>query len=365
MNKEKYYFNKNWLFSEKKKGVFLYNLVLSRELYIENDNNPNLDLLKFLQRITSFDIRSVANLFKREFPDADKKWISVSIEQLRKYGIIKKERRDLSLSSNYLIGLDRQIGFFEDLFPDKNKYAVQEKLRDTKVAILGLGSVAQHIIESFVAVGIGNYVCVDFDVVEERNIGRQPIFRRSDIGKRKTSVVKRYIEEGCLGSQVKVFNKMIRDKEDVKVMIEGCDIVLHCCDYPRFIIHQWISQACLEVNKPNLLVHAGRVGPFCVPQKTSCFGCLEVFYEKHFSIYKDIKKTIIEEGFGRYPTLAITPALTGTIAAKEVFNYILNMEYDTQNAFIDIEPRTLKIIRHKLQRQSKCPICGNKDGKKK
>lgn len=356
---DKVYFNRNWIFIKNKKNIFLYNFVSSKELLIDKYIEPSIYLLKSFSSTDYGHIQEIFKDFKNKFQNLDKKWFTDSLKQLRKRGIIKDiKKKPRDLTQQYLLGLDRQIDYLEDLFPNKNKYQIQKGLKDTKIAILGLGSVAQSIIQCLVASGIGNYVCVDFDVVEERNIGRQPIFRKTDIGKTKANAIKKYIEESRYGNKVKVFNKMIKSPKDVEQMIIDCDVVLQCCDYPRFVVHRWINNACLKLKKPNLLVHAGRIGPLSIPYKSSCYGCLEKFYEKHFIAYKDIKKIIISEGFGRYPTLSIIPSITGVIAAKEVIAFLLGMSHDSHNAFLDIEPYTLQTTKHILKRQKNCHACG-------
>lgn len=360
----KFYFNKNWILLQKKKAIVLYNFVSSKELFISDDLDKSRCLIEKLRSTTSTNTEKVFTYLKNKFPDTKKKWLADSIKQLRGYGIIKTLITiPKDITHKYALGLDRQIDYFEDLFPDKNKYLVQKKLKDAKICVLGLGSVGQSVIQCLVAFGIGSFVCADFDIVEERNIGLQPIFRRSDIGKTKVSVVKKYIEESRSGNKGKIYNRMIKSSNDVEKIISNSDLVLHCCDYPRFIIHQWINEACMVQKKPNLLIHAGRVGPFAIPGKSSCFGCLERFYEKHFSSYTGIRQYIINEGFGRYPTLAIIPFLTGVTAAKEVLAFILGMPYHSHNGFLDIKPYSLSIVNHELKQQKNCYVCGKRKQK--
>ena len=60
-----------------------------------------------------------------------------------------------------------------------------EKLKDSKVAIFGLGGVGSYVLEACVRAGIGNFVLVDKDEVDITNLNRQIIATRKTIGKPK------------------------------------------------------------------------------------------------------------------------------------------------------------------------------------
>ncbi|MBD3208355.1 MAG: hypothetical protein GF370_02800 [Candidatus Nealsonbacteria bacterium] len=351
--------NKNWRVIKRKDRICLLNLVTSKQLEITEDKDITLYLFDGLKEKISQE--ALFRLLKSRFPRINNEWLEKALEDLKEYGVIRSPRtRPSSLPKPYLIGLDRQLDFLEETFPEEGKYKKQTELKETKIAFLGLGIISQYIILPLIASGVGKFKCIDFDIVEKRNIGRQPMFRDEDIGKSKSKVVKDFIENSRFATEVESANKMIKSPKDVKDFVEGCNIVLHCCDYPRFTIHRWINQACLEIGMPNLLVYSGRVGPFSIPYETSCYGCLETFLGRHVVSYKEFTKIIKEEGFGRYPELAVVAGMTGVLAAKEIIGYILGITPETYNAFFDINPFTLKVKKHSLPREKKCYACGEK-----
>ncbi|MDP2947488.1 MAG: ThiF family adenylyltransferase [Nanoarchaeota archaeon] len=355
----KIFLSKNWRFIEKENKIYFFNFVTSKQVEINEDKEMASSFLKGLQG--GIEKSTLLKKLRNEFPDMSLKWFNDSIKALKKYYIIQNRKiRPSGLSLRYLAGLDRQLDFLDEMFPNEGGYKKQIELKKIKVAILGLGTISQYIILPLIASGVGNFKCVDFDLIEERNIGRQPIFRRNDIGKSKASVIKDFIKKSRFDIKAETKKKMLRGIDDVKEFIYGCDIVIHCCDYPRFVIHRWINEACLSLNIPNLLVYSGRVGPFSIPFKTSCYGCLETFLKQYVLIYDDFAEKIRKEGLGRYPELAVVGALTGTLAAKEIIAYILGIPVETYNAFFDINPRNVQIIKHPLPRQKKCYACSSK-----
>lgn len=356
---KKIFINKNWKFFNKKNDIFLFNILTSKQLKISNDIDACLFVLNSVKK--GINEKELYLQFEKNFSFLKKKWLNESLKLLNHWGVIGQDRKKpTDLTNGYLNGLDRQLDFLEEIFPTEGKYTKQLQLKNSKIAILGLGTIAQYIILALEASGIGNFKCIDFDLVEERNIGRQPILRVDDIGKYKTDVIGKFLTRSRDDIKVKTVNIMIKNIDDVKKIIKGYDIVLHCCDYPRFLIHRWINEACLELNMPNLLIYSGRVGPFSFPYNTSCYGCMESFLKKHVKAYDELTKDITEEGMGRYPELAVVGAITGSLAAKEVVSYILGIEIETSNHFFDISPRDIKIIKHPLPRQKNCHACGKR-----
>lgn len=61
-----------------------------------------------------------------------------------------------------------------------------EKLKNSTVAVFGLGGVGSYIVEALVRAGVGRLILVDGDSVAESNLNRQIIATRDTIGMRKT-----------------------------------------------------------------------------------------------------------------------------------------------------------------------------------
>lgn len=55
-----------------------------------------------------------------------------------------------------------------------------EKLNNAKVAIFGFGGVGSFVCEGLARSGVGNFILVDFDKIDETNINRQVIATAKD-----------------------------------------------------------------------------------------------------------------------------------------------------------------------------------------
>ena len=64
--------------------------------------------------------------------------------------------------------------------------AAQDKLRAACVLVVGAGGLGSPALTYLAAAGVGRLGIVDFDVVEESNLHRQPLHATADLGRFKT-----------------------------------------------------------------------------------------------------------------------------------------------------------------------------------
>ena len=81
-----------------------------------------------------------------------------------------------------------------------------EKLKNAKVAVFGLGGVGSFVCEGLARSGIGNFVLVDFDKVDESNINRQLIATTKTIGRNKVDVMKERILDINPEANIEIYN---------------------------------------------------------------------------------------------------------------------------------------------------------------
>lgn len=84
-----------------------------------------------------------------------------------------------------------------------------EKLKNSKVALFGVGGVGGNVAEALARSGIGRIDLIDNDSVSPSNINRQIIATTETIGKMKTEVMKSRIKEINPDAEVNTFNIFI------------------------------------------------------------------------------------------------------------------------------------------------------------
>ena len=94
------------------------------------------------------------------------------------------------------------------------------RLASTGVMVLGLGGVGSNCVEALARAGVGRFVLVDRDVVEESNINRQAIAFYSTIGQRKVDVMKRMVADINPSAQVDVVHALVLE-ENLDELLEA------------------------------------------------------------------------------------------------------------------------------------------------
>lgn len=104
-----------------------------------------------------------------------------------------------------------------------------EKLKNSKVAIFGLGGVGSYVLEACVRAGIGNLVLVDKDEVDITNLNRQIIATRKTIGKPKVEVAKERILEINPDANVEIYQEFFMP-ETKGILDESIDYIVDAVD---------------------------------------------------------------------------------------------------------------------------------------
>lgn len=109
-------------------------------------------------------------------------------------------------------------------------HAFQKVLKESSVAICGIGAVGSFASEALARLGIGSFFLFDFDEIEESNTNRQIIALQSTMGRPKVDVMAERILD--INPEAKVFSKkLFIDEKSVREILH-CppDLVLDAID---------------------------------------------------------------------------------------------------------------------------------------
>ena len=105
-----------------------------------------------------------------------------------------------------------------------------EKLKDSKVAVFGLGGVGSFVCEGLARSGVGNFVLVDFDKVDESNINRQLIATSKTVGRQKVDLMKERILEINPDANVEVYREFYMADSQSDIITEDLSYAVDCVD---------------------------------------------------------------------------------------------------------------------------------------
>ena len=123
-----------------------------------------------------------------------------------------------------------------------------DKLKNTTVAILGVGGVGSFAAEACARSGVGRIILVDKDNVDITNINRQLVAYLSTVGKSKSGVMKERIAD--INPECEVIDMhMFYTEETYERFFElGIDYVIDASDTVMYKIH--LMKECLKRNIP-------------------------------------------------------------------------------------------------------------------
>lgn len=164
---------------------------------------------------------------------------------------------------------------------DYDRFRPQDIISNSTIMLLGLGGGGTNILTLLAGLGPKKIIIIDYDVVEEKNLGRQFLYSEQDIGKLKTDIAKSAIEKINSSIVIETHNEKIGKPEDIIKYINNVDLVISAIDEPHFVINRIVNKAIVDANVPCVFggtqVSRGRVFSI-IPGITGCFDCLSIYY---------------------------------------------------------------------------------------
>ena len=218
----------------------------------------------------------------------------------------------------------------------------QEKIRQAKVFVAGLGGLGSVSAYYMAAVGVGSLTIADMDMVSPENLNRQIIHRTYDIARPKTASALEKLRELNPACRIRTIQEEIRD-ENIRDMIGDCEIILDGTD--NIITRKVLNRISLSKNIP--FIYGGIDGfngmlTTFIPGETPCFECL--FPRKR------IQK-------GKVPALGPVPGLVASLQSLEAVKIILGTGGILKSRLLYIQGLDMIFKEIGLERNSECAIC--------
>lgn len=125
----------------------------------------------------------------------------------------------------------------------------QQKLKDSKVLVVGTGGLGAPLLQYLTAAGVGTIGVVDFDTVDETNLQRQVLFDTHDINQPKTTVAIRKLKAQNPAIEFHEYNLKL-DSSNALDIIKDYDVVADGTD--NFQTRYLVNDACVLLDKVNV-----------------------------------------------------------------------------------------------------------------
>lgn len=154
-----------------------------------------------------------------------------------KRNLISNSKKEIR--TTYKEKIERNIGYIT--------WKEQEKLRQTKIAVLGVGGLGGPLVEQLVRSGCENVIIADWDTFDVSNLNRQ-LCDLSDLGKSKIDVLTDKMVAINPNLSVDKINRV--HEGNVREILKGVSVVALTLDDP--ITSILIARTCYEMGIPML-----------------------------------------------------------------------------------------------------------------
>jgi molybdopterin-synthase adenylyltransferase len=219
----------------------------------------------------------------------------------------------------------------------------QNKIKKSKVLIIGMGGLGCPLLTYLASAGIYNIGIVDQDKVDVSNLNRQILFDTADLGKYKVIQAKSKINKIYKKIEIKTFNQKV-SAFNINKISKDYDII--CDGTDNFNTRYLINDHCKK-NKKILISAAisrfdGQLFKFNFKKKGPCFRC--------FMPEKPIQENNCETE-GIFSPVA---GILGSLQANEVLKTILGLKDDLDNNFLIFNSLKMTLRKIKINVNSDC-----------
>lgn len=257
---------------------------------------------------------------------------------------------------------DRQLRYFSDIggreLPPSE---CQRRLREAKVAVLGVGGLGGWAAWSLACCGIGEMWLVDGDRVEHSNLNRQILYTEADLGLLKVEAAAARIRAFNSAMRVTATARRLESQVEIADFIAEADVVVDAADWPAHDIERWCNAACFEAGVPYITMShfppIARVGPLYVPGRTGCFSCQEIAYRRDYPLF-DV--AVEQRRALPSPAATLGPAcgLIGGQIGLEVVHLLTGLcDPATLGVAHIYDLRTMEVKREPVVPETECPVC--------
>ena len=230
--------------------------------------------------------------------------------------------------------------------------AGQEKLRQSKVVILGCGALGTAQANALVRAGVGTVRIVDRDFVEESNLQRQMLFDEADARASLPKAVAAERKLRQINSDVHVEGIVAdADSDNIERFIEGFQIVLDATD--NFETRYLLNDAAVKLGIPwiyGAVVASYATTMTIIPQQTACLACL--FPQSPRGLHDTCDTVGV-----------IGPAVSWAAAVQvtEALKFLLGRQAELHGSLLAYDLWSNQFQRIQAPRDPQCRVCAHRE----
>ncbi|ERT11583.1 molybdopterin-synthase adenylyltransferase MoeB [Photorhabdus temperata] len=224
----------------------------------------------------------------------------------------------------------------------------QEKLKSSKILIVGAGGLGCAASQYLTAAGVGTITLLDFDTVSLSNLQRQILHRDERIGMAKVHSAKITLQAINPYATINTVDALLEDQALDELISEN-DAVLDCTD--NVAIREQLNRLCL-VRKTPLVSGAairmeGQLTVFTYQPNSPCYHCLS-------RLFGENNLTCVEAG-----VMAPLVGTIGTLQAMETIKLLTGYGKVSSGKVLLFDAMTMQFRDIKLLKDPNCEVCSS------
>lgn len=230
--------------------------------------------------------------------------------------------------------------------------AGQEKLRDSKAVIVGVGALGTAHANALVRAGLGRLRLVDRDYVEESNLHRQILFDEQDAARNLPKAVAAEQKLRQVNSGVEVEGVVADlDSGNAERLLEGFDVILDGTD--NFEARYLLNDVSLKLGIP--WVYGAVVSSYAttltvLPGRTACLAC----------VYPEPPRGL-QETCDTVGVISTAVSWTAAVQVTEALKVLLKRERELHGALLAYDIWKDRSRRLQPKKDPGCRACGARD----
>jgi bacteriocin biosynthesis cyclodehydratase domain-containing protein len=290
--------------------------------------------------------------------------VADTVSRLQELEVVEDAADDDRIPAQERARLDRQLRYFSDVGSSELPPSeAQRRLREAKVAVLGVGGLGGACARALASIGVGEMWLVDGDRVELHNLNRQTLYTEAEVGLLKVEVAAARLRAFNPAMRITATARRLESEAEVADFIDGADAVIDSADWPVRDIERWCNAASFETGVPYITMShfppVARTGPLYVPGRTGCYSCQEIAYRREYPFYD----VAAEEQRAKPPVAAtLGPAcelISGQVGL-EIMHLLTGLaEPSTLGVSQLVDLRTMEAKREPVVPEPDCPVCGH------
>lgn len=224
----------------------------------------------------------------------------------------------------------------------------QERLRQSRVLLVGLGGLGSAASLYLAAAGLGRLVLVDFDKVDLPNLQRQIVHRTADLGRLKVDSARDALLALNPTVEVVTVPNALDDAELLR-QVEQVDVVVDASD--NLPTRLAVNAACVRAAVPLVSGAAIRLeGQILVWRPDRAGACYRCLYRS---------TDVALETCAQTGVLAPVVGVIGSIQALEAIKILTDLGETLEGRLLLLDMAQMEWKTLKVHRNPACPICGD------